>query len=118
MFMLAQNQGWFAPDGSDEQSCGEALSRFLGQQFLVLEGLGIIEPGYAVSRSWLNSALPPGTPGSTQLGPVKTTLSAAIDASVTTIPLSDRTAHPAVRVHLDRPGGQRDDADDRRRHRE
>jgi hypothetical protein len=88
MFMLAQNQGWFAPDGSNEQSCGEGLSRFLGQQFLVLEGLGVIEPGYAVSPSWLNSALPPGTPGSSQLGPVKTTLSAAIDASVTTIPLT------------------------------
>ena len=88
MFMLAQNQGWFAPDGSNEQSCGEGLSRFLGQQFLVLEGLGVTEPGYAVSPSWLNSALPPGTPGSSQLGPVKTTLSAAIDASVTTIPLT------------------------------
>ena len=88
MFMLAQNQGWFAPDGADEQSCGEGLSRFLAQQFLVLQGLGVIEPGYAVSPHWLNSALPPGTTGSTQLGPVKTTLSAAIDASVTTIPLA------------------------------
>jgi Listeria-Bacteroides repeat domain (List_Bact_rpt) len=88
MFMMAQNQGWFAPNGADEQSCGEGLSRFLAQQFLVLEGLGVIESGYAVSPSWLNSALPPGTSGSTQLGPVKTTLPAAIDASVTTIPLA------------------------------
>jgi hypothetical protein len=88
MFMLAQNQGWFAPDGADEQSCGEGLSRFLSQQFLVLEGLGAIEPGFDVSPGWLNSALPPGTPGSSQLGPVKTMLSAAIDASVTAIPLT------------------------------
>jgi len=29
MFMLAQNKGWFAPDGSNEQSCGEGLSRSL-----------------------------------------------------------------------------------------
>lgn len=94
MFMLAQNQGWFAPDGSNEQSCGESLSRFLGQQFLVLSGLGVIEPGFAVSPSWLNSALPPGTPGSSQLGPVKATLSAAIDASVTTIPLAQALPIP------------------------
>jgi hypothetical protein len=34
--MYVQNQGWFAPDGSNEQSCGEALLRFLAQQFLVV----------------------------------------------------------------------------------
>jgi hypothetical protein len=30
MFESAQNKGWFAPDGSNEQSCGEGLSRFCG----------------------------------------------------------------------------------------
>ena len=83
MFMLSQNQGWFAPDGSNEQSCGEGLSRFLGQQFLVLNGIGVSEPGYAISPSWLNSSLPSTTPGSSQLGSAFTTLSGAIDNAVT-----------------------------------
>ena len=58
LFMDAQQKGWFAPDRSNEQSCGEALSRFLAQQFLVRTGLGIRQPGYEISPSWLNSSLP------------------------------------------------------------
>ncbi len=67
MLMDSQNKGWFAPDHSNEQSCGEGLSRFLAQQFLTLEGLGTSEPGYAISPSWLNSSLPTTNPSSTQV---------------------------------------------------
>jgi hypothetical protein len=67
MFMLSQKQGWFAPDGSNEQSCGEGLSRFLAQQFLVLSGLGVSRPNFAISPSWLNSSLPATNPASTQV---------------------------------------------------
>jgi hypothetical protein len=96
MFMYAQNKGWFAPDGSNEQSCGEGLSRFLAQQFLVLNGLGIIEPGYAISPSWLNSSIPAGQPGSTQIGGKLSTLTAAIDATATTLPLKSAPTSPFV----------------------
>ena len=94
MLMDSQGKGWFAPDGSNEQSCGEALSRFLSQQFLVLKGLGIAEGGYDEAGYWLNSSLPPGTAGSSQLGPVKTTLAAAVDAVTTTITYADKYPIP------------------------
>jgi Listeria-Bacteroides repeat domain (List_Bact_rpt) len=88
MLMLQQNAGWFAPDGSNEQSCGEALSRFLGQQFLVLSGTGVAQPGYQISPAWLNSSLPAGTAGSSQVGGTITTLGAGIDNVVTAIPVT------------------------------
>jgi hypothetical protein len=94
MFMFAQNKGWYAPNGSNEQSCGEGLSRFCAQQFLVLNGLGITEPGYAISPSWLNSSIPAGQPHSSQLGGTLSTLSAAIDATVTTLPLVKASLSP------------------------
>jgi hypothetical protein len=54
MFMAAQGKGW--SDTFDEGSKGEGLSRFLGVQFQVANGLGAIPPsGFAVSRLWLNS---------------------------------------------------------------
>ena len=81
-FMHAQNKGWFAPDGTSEQSCGEALSRFLSQQFLVQAGLGVSKPGFEISPQWLNSSLPAANPSSTQLKPL-TTLPAPIDNVVT-----------------------------------
>jgi len=84
IFMNAQNKGWYAPDGSNEQSCGEALSRFLAQQFLVITGIGTFWSGYELSAYWLNSSLPPLSPGSNQLGGPDTCLTAAIDAAVTT----------------------------------
>jgi hypothetical protein len=85
-FMHAQNKGWYAPDGSDEQSCGEGLSRFLAQQFLVLTGLGITEPGFEISPSWLNSSLPPTDPHSTQVeSSPMTALTAAVDDTHTTL---------------------------------
>jgi hypothetical protein len=55
MFMLAQNKGWFAPDGSNEGAAGEGLSRFLSTEFLVQSGLGSAMPGFDTARFWLNS---------------------------------------------------------------
>jgi len=94
IFMNAQNTGWFAPDGSNEQSCGEALSRFLAQQFLVVTGIGTYWPGYELSAYWLNSSLPPLSPGSNQLGGPDTVLTAAIDGVVTTIPVKGVLSFP------------------------
>lgn len=72
MLMRQQATGWFAPDNSNEQTIGEGLSRFLGEQFLMLNGLGCSRPGfaappgwqsgYAIAPSWLNSSLPPISP--------------------------------------------------------
>lgn len=55
MFMLAQNQGWFAPDGSNEGSAGEGLSRFLASQFLISIGQPPAMPGFDLANSWMNS---------------------------------------------------------------
>jgi hypothetical protein len=94
MFEYAQNQGWFAPNGSNEQSCGEGLSRFCGQQFLVATGIGTYEPGYAISPSWLNSSLPTSNSSSTQLGGQLTTLSAAINNMVTSFAVAKAPTIP------------------------
>ena len=53
MFMLAQNKGWFG--SGNEGSAGEGLSRFLAAQFLIANGLGTSEPGFALANSWMNS---------------------------------------------------------------
>jgi hypothetical protein len=55
MFMLAQNRGWFAPDGSNEGAAGEGLSRFLSTEFLFQSGLGSAMPGFDTAGLWLNS---------------------------------------------------------------
>lgn len=55
MFMLAQNNGWFAADGSNEGAAGEGLSRYLSTEFLVQTGLGWAMPGFDTARFWLNS---------------------------------------------------------------
>lgn len=55
MFMLAQNKGWFAPDGSNEGSAGEGLSRVLSSEFLRKADLGFNLPGFDTARLWLNS---------------------------------------------------------------
>ncbi|MCS6305335.1 MAG: hypothetical protein H8K07_16965 [Nitrospira sp.] len=55
MFMLAQNRGWFAPDGSNEGSAGEGLSRFLASQFLVSIGQPPAMPGFGLANGWMNS---------------------------------------------------------------
>ncbi len=56
MFMLSQNRGWFASDGSNEGAAGEGLSRFLSTEFLVQAGLGSAMPGFDTAGIWLNSA--------------------------------------------------------------
>jgi Repeat of unknown function (DUF346) len=53
MFMLAQNKGWFGT--GNEGSAGEGLSRFLAGQFLIANGLGVTEPGFALANSWMTS---------------------------------------------------------------
>jgi hypothetical protein len=55
MFMLAQNKGWFASDGSNEGSAGEGLSRVLSAEFLHQVGLGANMAGFDTARFWLNS---------------------------------------------------------------
>jgi hypothetical protein len=55
MFMLSQNKGWFAPDGSNEGAAGEGLSRFLSTEFLRQSGLGFAMPWFDTARFWLNS---------------------------------------------------------------
>jgi hypothetical protein len=46
-FMASQDKGWF--QGSDEGSKGEALSRFLGVQFKIANGLSPVPfPGFGV----------------------------------------------------------------------
>lgn len=55
MFMLAQNKGWFATDGSNEGAAGEGLSRVLSAEWLRQAGLGFNEPGFDTARFWLNS---------------------------------------------------------------
>src|SRR5690242_9082104 len=55
MFMLSQNKGWFASDGSNEGEAGEGLSRFLSTEFLVQSGLGSSMPGFDTAGLWLNS---------------------------------------------------------------
>ncbi|MDA1764240.1 hypothetical protein PDK32_28895, partial [Bacillus cereus] len=58
MFMSSQKKGWyggkFDPSGN-EGSAGEALSRFLATQFLIIKGLGTKEPGFDLANSWLKS---------------------------------------------------------------
>ena len=55
MFMLAQNKGWFAADGSNEGSAGEGLSRVLSAEFLHQVGLGANLSGFDTAGLWLNS---------------------------------------------------------------
>lgn len=55
MFMLAQNKGWFAANGSNEGSAGEGLSRVLSAEFLHQVGLGANMAGFDTARLWLNS---------------------------------------------------------------
>jgi hypothetical protein len=61
MFMVSKNNNWSEPttlfQGGDEGSMGEGLSRFLGVQFQLANGLGGVPPsGFKVVPNWLNSA--------------------------------------------------------------
>jgi hypothetical protein len=60
MFMDAQDKGWYGGNwqsNGNEGSAGEGLSRFLGAQFLLLNGqtLGSLG-GYNIAWTWLQSA--------------------------------------------------------------
>ncbi|OBC04216.1 hypothetical protein A5784_01505 [Mycobacterium sp. 852013-50091_SCH5140682] len=55
MFMLSQNKGWFASDGSNEGEAGEGLSRFLSAEFLHQSNLGWSMPRFDTAGLWLNS---------------------------------------------------------------
>jgi hypothetical protein len=60
MFMASQKKGWYQNtslfSGADEGSKGEGLSRFLGVQFQLANGLGNVPPaGFGVTSFWLNS---------------------------------------------------------------
>ena len=90
MFMNVQNAGWYG--GGNEQSCGEALSRFCAYQFLANNNIPYLPTyaGYATAYTWLNSSLPTSNSSSTQLfrnGPNASFghLVSAIDASVTSL---------------------------------
>lgn len=100
VLMYVQAQGWYAPNSSNEQSCGEALSRFLAQQFLVLTGLGVSEPGFAISSLWLNSSLPPSNANSSQLGSSMTTLASQIDDVVGTFAVVQASTVPFASTYI------------------
>jgi hypothetical protein len=54
-FMQARHNGWF--DSTDEGSRGEALSRFMGIQFLIANHLGSGAPArFGLTAGWLNDA--------------------------------------------------------------
>jgi hypothetical protein len=62
MFMTTQDKGWAESttffSGGDEGSKGEGLSRFLGVQFQLANGLGGVPPSnFGITSLWLNSPL-------------------------------------------------------------
>jgi hypothetical protein len=66
----------------------------------MLAGIGVSEPGYAISPSWLNSSLPASNPSSSQLGPSLTTLSAAIDNAVTSFTVVKAQTIPFATTYI------------------
>jgi hypothetical protein len=68
-FMNYQNKGWgFLPGVGNEESCGEALSLFLTQQFALKEGFPNPYSGFTANtaNNWLNSSLPATNAASTR----------------------------------------------------
>jgi hypothetical protein len=81
--MHAQNKGWGylpGPGVTNENSCGEALSLFLTQQFALGQGFPSPYTGFTAntSQNWLNSSLPTSNPSSTRFYD-KTTTSPGFD---------------------------------------
>lgn len=65
-FMHGQNKGWgFLPGVSNEESCGEALSLFLTQQFELSQGIAGPYTAFP-GNNWLNSSLPVANSASTR----------------------------------------------------
>jgi hypothetical protein len=68
-FMGGQNKGWgFLPGSNSEESCGEALSLFLTQQFAVGRGFPNPYTDFTANtaNTWLNSSLPASDSNSTR----------------------------------------------------
>jgi len=68
-FMFGQAKGWgYIAGSSSEESCGEALSLFLTQQFAVLRGFANPYSGFTTNtaNNWLNSSLPTSNSKSTR----------------------------------------------------
>src|SRR5262249_35448293 len=70
-FMQGQGKGWGflpGPGATNENSCGEALSLFLTQQFALQQGFANPYSGFTANTSngWLNSSLPAANPSSTR----------------------------------------------------
>ncbi len=64
-FMFSQHKGWgYAGGSTSEQSCGEALSLFLTEQFQLQSGIAFTSNN--TSNTWLNSSLPASNPSSTR----------------------------------------------------
>ncbi len=68
-FMQSQNKGWgFLPGVLNEESCGEALSLFLTQQFALMRFFPNPYSGFTANTAngWLNTSLPAADPASTR----------------------------------------------------
>ncbi len=70
-FMQRQNKGWGflpGPGATNENSCGEALSLFLTQQFALGQGFPSPYTGFTANTSngWLNTSLPASNAASTR----------------------------------------------------
>jgi hypothetical protein len=69
-FMHGQNKGWgYLPGSDNEESCGEALSLFLTQQFALSQGFSNPYTGFTANTAsnWLNTSLPATDPASTRV---------------------------------------------------
>lgn len=67
--MNGQHKGWgFLPGVNNEESCGEALSLFLTQQFAVGQGFANPYTSFTANTAngWLNTSLPSSNPASTR----------------------------------------------------
>jgi hypothetical protein len=95
-FMQGQNKGWgFLPGAgaTNENSCGEALSLFLTQQFALLQGFANPYSGFTANTSngWLNSSLPAANANSTRYtynadGSIQTDFGSRLDYVNSTLP--------------------------------
>ncbi|HEX3664831.1 MAG TPA: carboxypeptidase regulatory-like domain-containing protein [Rhizomicrobium sp.] len=68
-FMQSQSKGWgYMPGIDNEESCGEALSLFLTQQFALKQGFTNPYTAYTANTAsgWLNSSLPEDNRSSTR----------------------------------------------------
>ena len=105
-FMQRQNKGWGflpGPGVTNENSCGEALSLFLTQQFALGQGFPSPYTGFTANTSngWLNTSLPASNAASTRFvtnsdGSV-TDFGSRFDYVNTTLPYPATDLAPAAR---------------------